>query len=322
MTERPNIDILGLGAVTIDDLIYVDEYPPADAKIPVQRSERHCGGLTGTALVAAARLGLKTAYAGVLGVDDLSNFLVQCMADEGVDMTHARRRPGVYPIHAFIVVDENKHTRNVFVDLSGESGADAAWPPETLLRSTRVLFVDHIGVPGMIRAARICRAAGIPIVADFERSEAPAFTELLSLIDHLILSQSFATKLTGEASPAIAARALWTDARETVIITGGSAGCWFINKKDPLTVCQQRAFKVEAVDTTGCGDVFHGAYAAGLADGLDVRERIVFASAAAALKATRPGGQTGIPTRDVVKAFLSQATLVSKTELLTAEKYQ
>src|SRR5688572_11708431 len=140
MTSSPNIDILGLGAVTIDDLIYVDEYPAADAKIPVQRSERHCGGLTGTALVAASRLGLKTVYAGVLGTDDLSNYLVQSMADQGVDMTHALRRPGVYPIHAFIVVDETNHTRNVFVDLSGESGADAAWPSEALLKSSRVLF--------------------------------------------------------------------------------------------------------------------------------------------------------------------------------------
>src|SRR5436189_205656 len=103
---RPAIDILGLGAVTIDDLIYVDEYPAADAKIPVQRTERHCGGLTGTALVAAARLGLKTVYAGVLGTDHLSKYLVQAMTEQGVDMTHALRRPGVYPIRAFIVVDE------------------------------------------------------------------------------------------------------------------------------------------------------------------------------------------------------------------------
>jgi len=84
MISSPTIDILGLGAVTIDDLIYVDHYPAADAKIPVLRSERHCGGLTGTALVAASRLGLKTVYAGALGTDDLSNYLVQSMTNRNL----------------------------------------------------------------------------------------------------------------------------------------------------------------------------------------------------------------------------------------------
>lgn len=314
--SSPTIDILGLGAVTIDDLIYIDEYPAADAKIPVQRTERHCGGLTGTALVAAARLGLKTAYAGVLGTDDLSNFLVQNMSEQGVDLTHSLRRPGVYPIRAFIVVDETHHTRNVFVDLSGDSGADVAWPPETLLKSSRVLFVDHIGVPGMIRAAKICRAHGIPIVADFERAEDPAFKELLGIVDHLILSRTFAAKVTGEETPALAARALWTPSRQTVVVTGGNAGCWFVDAEDPGKVRQQSAFKIQAVDTTGCGDVFHGAYAAGLADGMEVRERIIFASAAAALKATRSGGQAGIPSREAVRSFLSRASVVNAGELI------
>src|SRR5260370_29019899 len=120
--RRSTIDILGLGAVTIDDLIYVESYPPADAKVPILRSQRLCGGLTGTALVAASRLGLRTAYAGVLGTDELSSFLTEHMKSEGVDMTCAVRRPGVHPIHAFIVVDEARHTRNVFVDLSARSG--------------------------------------------------------------------------------------------------------------------------------------------------------------------------------------------------------
>src|SRR5688572_5526419 len=122
LTCSSMLDLLGLGAVTIDDLIYVEAYPPADSKVAVRRSERHCGGLTGTALVAASRLGMKTAYAGVLGTDELSAHLTECMKNEGVDMSHVLRSSSVHPIHAVIIVDETSHTRNVFVDLSGGSG--------------------------------------------------------------------------------------------------------------------------------------------------------------------------------------------------------
>lgn len=294
-------DVVGLGAVTIDDLIYVESYPPPDAKVPVLRSQRQCGGLTGTALVAAARLGAKCAYAGILGTDALSTYLTECMQSECIDMSQVIRRPGVYPIHSTIVVDETRHTRNVFVDLSGGSGADEAGPHPELLLSTRVLFVDHIGVPGMIRAASICRNASIPIVADFERNTGPDFEALLALVDHLIVSQSFAEKLTGSKTPAEAARKLWSPHREIVVVTCGSAGCWYLARG---SVCHQAAFEVVPVDTTGCGDVFHGAYAATLAEGVALPERIIFASAAAALKATQPGGQSGIPTRTAVRAFL------------------
>src|SRR5262245_9406757 len=112
MTATPLFDILGLGAVTIDDLIYVESYPPPDAKVPVRRSERQCGGLTGTALVAAARLGLKTAYAGALGTDELSTYLIEKMGAQGVDMTYVLRRPDVRAIYSVIIVAETNHTRN------------------------------------------------------------------------------------------------------------------------------------------------------------------------------------------------------------------
>jgi sugar/nucleoside kinase (ribokinase family) len=306
MNLTSKLDVLGLGAVTIDDLIYVEAYPPADAKVPVRRSERHCGGLTGTALVAAARLGMKTAYAGVLGTDQLSTYLSESMKEQGVDMSHALRRPGVYPIHAVIIVDETSHTRNVFVDLSGSSGADASHPPEELLRSTKVLFVDHIGVPGMIRAATICRKHNIPIVADFERVPTPEFAQLLDLVGHLIVSQSFAEKLTGQSNPAVACLALWQAQRDTVVVTAGAAGAWYLSKGMQSQVQHQPAFQASIVDTTGCGDVFHGAYAAALAERLPLSQRIIFASAAAALKATKPGGQSGIPNRATVNAFLKQ----------------
>jgi sulfofructose kinase len=295
-------DILGLGCVAVDDLIYVESYPPPDAKTPVLRAQRQCGGLTATALVAAARLGSTCAYAGVLGDDDLSSFAIKRMRQEGIDLTHMLSRPGTGPVHSFIVVDEARQTRNIFFDASRAAGADSGWPTAEIVQSARVLFVDTFGMEAMLRAARLARQARIPVVADFERAADPRFPELLAIADHLILSQNFAEELTGTAEPAGAAKALWTGARQVVIVTGGAKGCWYLGGNE--SVKHQPAFKVQTVDTTGCGDVFHGAYASALARSLGLEDRIRFASAAAALKATQPGGQLGIPNRAAVESLL------------------
>jgi len=304
MTAR--CDVLGLGCAAIDDLLYVSAYPAADEKMPVRRRERHCGGLTATALVAAARLGSRCAYAGVLGEDELSRFVVERFRQEGIETGYVRRRPDARPVHATIIVDQSQNTRTILYDLDGAVGAAPDWPEEELIRAAGVLFVDNIGVEGMIRAARLARQAGIPVVADLESDQHPRFAELLALVDHLILSRDFAARLTGRSDPAAAANVLWTPERKAVAVTCGAAGCWYVDAARLGVLIHQPAFSVEVVDTTGCGDVFHGAYASALARGLDTSARIRFASAAAALKATRPGGQAGIPTRAAVEAFLRQ----------------
>jgi sugar/nucleoside kinase (ribokinase family) len=301
-----SFDILGLGCVAIDDLLYVPAYPPADTKVQVQRRDRQCGGLTATALVAAARLGARCVYAGTLGDDELSQFVVDRLRQEGIDVAAVRRQAGARPIHSVVIVDESRQTRTIFYDLDGVIGAQPDWPETEAIRSARVLFVDHFGVEGMIRAAQLARAAGVPVVADFESDMMPQFPELLALVDHLVLSQEFAAKLTGLTDPARAAQSLWTNDRSAVIITCGAEGCWCRGSENASLVRHYPAFAVQAVDTTGCGDVFHGAYAAALADGVDLHGRVRFASAAAGLKATRRGGQVGIPTRSAVEAFLRQ----------------
>src|ERR1043165_5428249 len=114
MARRKQFDVLGLGCAAVDDILYVKQYPPADAKIHVLRRERHCGGLTATALVAAARLGAKCAFAGTLGYDEGSEFVLQTFRREGVNVEHVVRRKDAAPVLSVIVVDENRGTRNIF----------------------------------------------------------------------------------------------------------------------------------------------------------------------------------------------------------------
>lgn len=299
-------DVLGLGSATVDDFLYVPHFPAPDTKLQVLHTERQGGGLTATALVAAVRLGARAGFAGMLGSDEISRWVEQDLAREGVDVSPVVRRADAQPIHAVIIVEQAQHTRTILYSVNGCIGADDDAPDEATLRAARVLFIDDFGSVGNLRAVRIARAAGIPVVADFERGDgSAAFEDVLPLVDHLILGARFAAQLTGEAAPDRATVRLWREARALVAVTCGAAGCWYLTGADGRPV-HQPAFPVEAVDTTGCGDVFHGAYAAALNWEMSAAERIRFASAAAALKATQPGGRKGIPTRAQVEAMLRQ----------------
>jgi ribokinase len=351
--NEPRYDVLGLGAIAVDDILFVDEYPPAEAKQRVRRRVRVAGGLTGNALVAAARLGARCGYAGLMGDDPLSQFVKDAFDRDGVDYRHAVVRADARPAHSTIVVDQGRHTRTIFSSAEGELGPDETRPGEDVLRSTRVLLIDHHGVEGTLRAARLARQAGIAVVADVERDPGGPFADILALVDHLVVSQRFARQLRASEStspahvvgwveaadvprgsrkptkpaaethavgglldppykdsappsqtdgPAAICRGLWRDDRQAVVVTCGADGCWHYAgpAAEPEHV---PAFAVEVVDTTGCGDVFHGAYCAALAFGLPLGGRVRFAAAAAALKALQPGG-AGAPSREAVEELL------------------
>ncbi len=316
-------DVLGMGMVAVDDILYVEHFPRPDEKMSVRCYERQCGGQTGTALVAVARLGRRAGYIGILGDstahgDELSRTVADCFGREGVDMTDCVSHPHAGVYHSTIIVDESTMSRTILAHLEGQVGADPLLPGEDVIRSTAVLLVDHHGLAGTLRAARIARAAGIAVVGDIERaSSAPGgrakLAELLPFIDHLVVPRRFAREWTGLDDAAEAAGQLWDQGvrdgvhRSAVVVTCGSAGCWYIDDEIAPAV-HFPAFEIAVSDTTGCGDVFHGAYCVGLVEGTALPQRVRFASAAAALKATRRGGQAGIPTRKQLDAFLAERT--------------
>ena len=293
-------DVLGIGCAAVDDLIYVPSFPEADKKMRVARSLRRCGGLTGAALVTAARLGARCAYAGCLGTDDHSRHVAEDFAAEGIDTSQAPRLSEARVVHSTIIVGRDSGSRNIFFEDYGLIGAHDTLPDAAVICNARVLFIDHLGMRGNLRAVRVARDAGADVVADFENETDPQFHQVLALVNHLVLSEEFALRITGQPDAAHAARALWNEARAVVIVTCGAEGCWSVAAGDGLKARHQPAFVVKAADTTGCGDVFHGAYAASLARGDSLEERVLFASAAAAVKAM----QSQIPRRAAVAEFL------------------
>jgi sulfofructose kinase len=298
-------DVLGIGCAAVDERLYVSHFPAADGKSRIIGREQSLGGLTAIALVAAARMGARAAYAGRLGSDELSQFVERALVQYGVTTSSVVRDESARPGRSTIIVDESAGTRAVLSEVLGPRGADETRPPRELVQRSRVLFVDGHGLRGCVRAARIARASGRSVVADFERDG--DFETLLELVDHLIVPAAFATARSGCADPAEAASALLVPGRAAVVVTSGNRGG---------TCCEAgcapvayEAFAVEARDTTGCGDVFHGVYAAGLALGWDMAKRIRYAAAAASLKATGRGGPDAIPDLECVERFLENRGL-------------
>src|SRR4051812_37127214 len=118
-----SFDVLGVGSVVVDELLYVDFFPEPDTKLRVNRRERRCGGLTGVALLTAARLGACCAYAGRLGSDSASQFVAETMITAGIDVREAPRAVENHVVQSTIIVGERAGTRNVFSHSAGLTGA-------------------------------------------------------------------------------------------------------------------------------------------------------------------------------------------------------
>ncbi len=296
-------DVLGLGIVAVDDLFYVARFPEPDTKRPMLFERRQGGGLTGTALVAAARLGARAAYCGVMGADDLAAFTLRELEREGVDCSAVALRPGARPIHAVIIVEQATGQRTILYTHEGFVTPAPDDISEELIAGGRVLMMDGYAGAGGVRAAQIARRLGVPFVADIERLDEPTTQALFDLADHLIVGAETAAQATGAHEPAAAAAILARSGRACCAVTAGALGCWYAEAGRPVR--HFPAFPVTVVDTTGCGDVFHGAYAASLARGERIERAIQVATAAAGLKATQPGGRPGIPSRAAVEAYLA-----------------
>ncbi len=298
----PRIDVLGIGVAAIDDTIYISGLPPTDGKARILRRSRSFGGQTATALAAAARLGATSQFAGMLGSDPDSLAVVSDLRRAGVVVSRKAINQDARPVRSTIVTSIDKGTRSIYFDIPPLTGADPNIS-ENIVLNSRVLLVDGFGAHGSLRAAQFAHAATIPVVADIEVIDAQVIRSLLQFVDHLILSAHAAQVVTGTGDFTTALRLLWYGARKLAAITDGARGCW-VTTSETGPVEHISAYVVVPVDTTGCGDVFHGAYAAALAFGYPILKAIRFATVAAALKASRLGTREGLPHRAEVEARL------------------
>ena len=300
-------DIVGFGVATLDLIMEVASFPTAGGKSQVLSAEYHGGGLTATALVAASKLGAKTWYGGALGNNERSDLVRKLLAGYRVGFAEEGfYPPEAEPIFAYVYVDRQTGERTIFwSDLAAVSPVVNDEMIKTTLAS-RCLFADNHFAQSLLPLYRLSKEHRVPIVGDFEAVNDAFEEESLALVDHLIVPAKFAQQYSGSHDLADAVkRLLKNPGHEVVVVTDGANGAWFADREN-RQVRHQAAYPVEVCDTTGCGDVFHGAYAASLVFGWDLETRVQNAAAAAAIKATRRGGQTGAPTQQDVAAFLEK----------------
>jgi sulfofructose kinase len=297
--EVNHFDVVGVGCASIDDLLYVDA-APTDDKGRIQVRERQPGGNIATALVAAAALGARVAFVGRLSDRDEGAAVRADLASHGVDLQFAVPDSQAQPVHATIVVFKDGDRFIAYNDVTtiGLLPGDDIRP----LRQARTVLLDTYALAPAVEA--LGRDVNrVLIVADVE---AEVDSASLKQVQHLVLPMAFARRLTGATEPGAIMNALWNDQRATVVVTDGADGVWF--RDAASSDCQhQPSFQVPVVDTTGCGDVFHGAYAVGLARGLDTCDRVRFAAAAGAICATGRGGRGRLPTEPDVAELIANA---------------
>jgi sugar/nucleoside kinase (ribokinase family) len=291
---RP-FDVVGFGLNSVDLVAVVPEHPAPDTKHPLASLSRLPGGQAATAMVTCARLGWASRYVGRFGDDEAGAFGRESLIGEGVDVSAAPVARGATNQMAIVLVDARTAQRTVLWHRHPGLRMTEADVDEAAVASGRVLLVDCHETEAAARAASIARAAGALTVIDVEKVR-PAIQALLRQIDVIIASEAFPSAMTGRSGTGEALAALADEFDARVV-------CVTLGREGSLARCGGReirtpGFKVDAVDTTGAGDVFRGGFIAGaLAAGpeADLADVLRYANAAAALKCRRLGARDGIP---------------------------
>jgi sugar/nucleoside kinase (ribokinase family) len=302
--DRP-FDVVGFGLNSVDLIAVVPEHPAPDTKHPLVSLTRLPGGQAATAMVTCSRLGWLARYVGRFGGDDAGAFGRASLEAEGVDVSAAPMVGGATNQTAIVLVDARTAQRTVLWQRHPGLRMTASDVDVQAVTSGRVLLVDCHETEAAIEAASRARATGALTVIDVEKVR-PRIHDLLRQIDVIIASEAFPPALTGRAGTGEALRALAREVDAPVV-------CVTLGREGSLALCDGHeirtpGFRVDAVDTTGAGDVFRGGFISGAlaaGDGADVVEVLRYANAVAALKCRRLGARDGIPRPHEVEALLA-----------------
>ena len=300
-------EIVGLGVCTLDLVWRVDHFPRGEE---IQRAEDlHVGGggPVATAIVAAARLGARAAMLDVLGDDWRAALILDAFRREGVDTRALKQTPGCTTATASVWARRGDGARSIaYVEGSTPALAPADLPAG-MIESARLLHLNGRHPHACLEACRRARAAGGRVSFDGGAHRyRPEMRALVAQSDVCIVALEFAQRYTGlQAIPAMG-EALLREGPQVVGITDGVRGSWLFERQGEAFL--QPAYAIQPViDTTGCGDAYHGAFLVAWLEGMPLRQAAAFAAAAAALNARALGGQPGLPGRAALEEFLERA---------------
>ncbi len=295
--------IVGIGANVYDTLITIPEYPAEDTKMRASGVKVSGGGPCATGLVAASKLGESVAYIGNLTDDDGSRFLLRDFEKYGVETKYIGIENGYNTFSSFIWLSQKSVSRTCVFDKGNVPPLVLNNEQKEVIRASDVLMIDGNEMAAAIEGAKIARESGTIVLYDAGGLYA-GVENLLPYADILIPSEEFALGHTGAENAESAARILFEKYSPlVVVITQGKRGGIIFDGKE---LKEYPAFPVEAIDSNGSGDVFHGAFAFAITRGMDYYTACLFSSAVSAIKCTRLGSREGVPTLAQTQNFLKE----------------
>jgi ribokinase len=293
-------DVTGVGYTAIDYLGVIPQFPEENLKLELDRLEVQGGGPAATATVTAARLGLSTAFIGKVGGDDRGAMMLMKLNGEGVDVSSAVLEEAALSQFAFIMVDAESGRRTIL----WTRGTLSPLMPDELdmekVTSCRGLLVDTLEPAAAAAAAREASAAGARVLIDAGTLR-EGVREILPHCHYIVASETFAGQISDGRSERAALEKMMEYGPKAAVVTLGERGCVALSEGGYIEV---EGFEVDSVDTTGAGDVFHGAFLYAVLREWDIRRCCVFANAVAAMKCRMLGGRTGIPSLAEALEFL------------------
>jgi sulfofructose kinase len=313
----PSFDVVGIGQNATDTLLLLSKFPAYAGKVPFESEILSPGGQVASAMVACARLGLRVKYIGTVGDDDRGRVQIQSLRESGMNLDDLIVRKDCPNQTAYILIDQTTGERTVLWQRSEclRLRPDEITPEK--VRCARLLHIDGSDTPSVARAARIARENGVPVSLDIDTTY-HGFEKVLPNVDYMIASSEFPVQWTDERDPFKALEMIQTEyGMRVAAMTLGAHGA--LARVDGHFVYSP-AYVVNCVDTTGAGDVFHGAVCYAVLKGMSVRDMLEFANAMAALNCTALGARGRIGTMHEARALMARAERRSHREYELAAK--
>lgn len=296
---RP-FQVVGLGLNAVDWICVLPRYPEHNSKMQMERVHKLGGGQAATASALCARYGLKIRYIGRVGNDDVGTYSMGSLQKEPMDISCVDAVAGAFSQFAIILVDRPTGERTILWQrdpklLYREGELKREW-----IVQGQLLHLDGHDQPASIQAARWAREAGMKVSLDIDRVQA-GVEELLELTDFAIPTVDFVCQFSGKQDWKEGLAEVSQATSGFVAVTRGKVGSAAVWRAQIIEV---PGIRVQAVDTTGAGDVFHGAFVYSLFQDWSVERCLRFANAAGALACTRYGARAGIPPIEEVLAAM------------------
>lgn len=294
--------VVGIGACVLDTYIVTDSYPIEDSKQKALRSFKMGGGPTSNALVTIAKLGGEASFLGALSNDDDGKKLVEEFKKYNVGTQNIKILDGFSSFTSYIVVNSKDSTRTVVFD-KGNIPDEAGFVNLDAIREADVLHLDGNNLNQALEASKYAKKCGVLVSLD-AGSVYPNIELLLPYVDILITSADFAVKFTNTDDLEDAIKKLNERYHPLVLaVTNGKNGGLYVKEGK---IEKYEAYFIDAVDTNGSGDTFHGGFIYAFLKTRDITYSLKFAAALVAIRCKTFGVRNALPTYDEVINFIKE----------------